>query len=241
MNPRFRAALPLLLDLVLPVVGYAVLLACGVREVWALLISGGVTAVFATVNTVRHRRFDGFGALVLAEIALAALLLLLTRDPRIVLLKPSFATALTGVFLLVTCCASRPFVLDLVKPLATRGDPRRARAYEEAWRQEPGFRREFRLLTAVWGVLWLAESVVRALVVLHGSISQGAFLGQLPAIVALLVGGAYTRTRVRGRLRPCVNAYLAAGQPDERANSTDAAAGSVVSAGPAERPGERLR
>lgn len=209
MNPKLRAALPLLLDLVIPVAGYYLLHALGADDFWALTIAGGATAVNALVNTIRKGRLDAIGTLVVLEIALSVALFAVTSDPRVVLLKPSFYTALAGVYLLYTCLVGRPFLLDAGKPFATRGDVGRERAYETAWAESAGFRREQRLLTAAWGVLWLVESVVRAVVVVNTSVEAGVLASQVPGVAAIVIGIVITRLRVpalRRHVDPFVHA-----------------------------------
>jgi hypothetical protein len=76
------------------------------------------------------------------EIALSVALFLVTRDPRIVLMKPAFSTALAGLYLLLTCVVGRPFTFEAGKPFATRGEAGHERAYETAWAHSPGFRHE---------------------------------------------------------------------------------------------------
>lgn len=205
MNTKLRAALPMLLDIVIPVAGYYVLSACGLDDFWALTIAGAATAVNAVVGTVRRRRLDALGMLVVLEIALSIGLFFVTRDPRIVLLKPSFYTALAALFLFATCVTGRPFTLGTVRPMATRGDPALERAYDDAAAHSAGFRREHVLITAVWGVLWLAESVARVVVVLDVSVADGVLLSQLPGLVALVVGLVFSRLRV-----PALKRYVAA-------------------------------
>jgi hypothetical protein len=208
MSPRLRAALPMLLDIVIPIAGYYVLHALGVDDFWALTIAGAGTAGYTIVNTVRRGRLDRLGTLVVLEIALSVVLFAVTRDPRIVLLKPSFYTALAAGYLLYTCLSGRPFTVETSRPFATEGDPDRTRAYEAAWEHSPGFRREHRLVTAVWAVLWLAESAVRVVVVLNSDISEGVLLGQVPGIVAIVAGIVFTRLRV-----PAVRRHVEAQLP----------------------------
>lgn len=196
MNTKLRAALPTLLDIVIPVAGYYLLSACGVDDFWALTISGGATAINAVVATIRRGRLDALGTLVVLEIALSVALFFVTRDPRIVLLKPSFYTALAAVFLLYTCAVGRPFTFDTTRPFATKGRPDLARAYDDAAAHNAAFRREHIMITSVWAVLWLAESAARVVVVLQSGVADGVLLGQLPGIVAIAVGMVFTRMRV---------------------------------------------
>ena len=196
MNPKLRAILPMIVDIVLPVAGYYLLSACGVDDFWALTIAGLATAAHALFTTVRKGKLDGIGALVVLEIALSLVLLAVTRDPRIVLLKPSFYTALAGIFLLGTCLTGKPFTIDVTRPMAIGGDPSRAPAVDAAAAHSAGFRRVHMQLTAVWGVIWLAESVVRGWIVLVTDVSTGVLASQVPGLVALVAGILYSRSRV---------------------------------------------
>ena len=197
MNPRLRAALPTILDVVIPIAGYYLLSALGVGDFWALTASGLVTAVYALGRTVRQGRLDGVGTLVVIEIALSLALLLATRDPRIVLLKPSFFTAVAGVYLLWTCWAGRPLTAETSRPFATQGDPVLERAADRAWAESAAFRREHVRLTAVWGVLFVVESAIRVVVVLQVSIATGVWAGQIPGAVAFVLAMAYSAYRGR--------------------------------------------
>lgn len=213
-NAKLRAALPLLLDIVIPVAGYYILHAIGLSDFWALTLAGVATAGYTVVNTVRRGRLDRLGTLVVLEIALSVLLFFVTRDPRIVLLKPSFYTAVAAFYLFFTCVSGQPFTAQTSRPFATDGDPERERAYEAALEHSAGFLREHRRITAVWGVLWLAESAARVVVVLQSSIADGVLLGQLPGIVAIVAGIVYTRLRVPALRRHVEEqSALLAGQP----------------------------
>jgi hypothetical protein len=195
MNAKLRATLPLLLDLLIPTAGYLILHAIGMTDFWALTISGIGTALAAVTNTIRRGKTDRFGTLVILEIALSLVLLFITRDPKIILMKPSFYTALAGIYLLYTCAVGRAFAFELVRPFATRGDPGREHTFERAWADSAGFRRQLRLITAVWGVLWIIESIARIVVVARSSIPEGVFIGQLPAVIAIAAGIVFTRAR----------------------------------------------
>jgi hypothetical protein len=115
----------MLLDLVIPIVGYYVLRTCGLSEFWSLTLAGVATAVHTVVGTVRRRSLDSLGTLVVLELALSAVLFTVTRDPRIVLLKPSFYTALAACYLFYTCLTARPFTVQSSRPFATRGNEER--------------------------------------------------------------------------------------------------------------------
>jgi hypothetical protein len=142
-------------------------------------------------------------------------------------MKPSFYTGLGGLYVLYTSVVGRPFVFDASKPFTTGGDPDRERAFERAWRNSAGFRREQRLITAVWGLLWLAESVIRVFVVLNSTVSHAVVTGQVPSIVAVLVGIVFTRLRI-----PKARRHVEAATPahEDVAGGSAATADDVVDA-----------
>lgn len=133
-----------------------------------LAITGG-TALLALVQGVRlahgHRKLDGFALLVLVEMAAAIVLTSISSTPRFLLIRPSFYTAIAGFYVLFTIRAERPFMMQVSKPMAVAGDPVRAEAYERAGRESIRFRRAKQWMTAGLGIVLLAESVLRVVLV----------------------------------------------------------------------------
>ena len=200
--------LPVILDVVVPIGGYFLLRALGLGAFWALTIAGAGSGLATVVNTVRRRRLDGLGLLVLLEMALSVALLFVTRDPRVLLLKPAFYTAVGGLFAVGTCVAGRPLVYETGKPFASKGDPRRAAAYESAWQTSPRFRRVLTNVTLGWGIGFLLCAAITVIVVLHfppSQVSSSFVLSQLPSIALFVLLIACTRLRVRA-LRPIIDA-----------------------------------
>jgi len=186
---RLAAFLPLAIDVVVPTALYLLLTELGATPVWALSVAGAATAVTTVIATVRRGRLDGVGVLVVVEIAISLGLLLLTADPRLLLLKPSIYTLITAGYLYLTCVVGRPVGYEAATAMATGGDPARLAAYREAWVCSAPFRRRERLVTAAFGTALLLEAVLRAVVVFAlppEDVGTALALGQLPG-VALLV------------------------------------------------------
>ncbi|WP_030439151.1 VC0807 family protein [Actinoplanes subtropicus] len=196
---RLRLFLPMALDVVIPVVAYFALRALGANQFWALTLAGVGTGLSALVNTVRRRKLDGIGMLVLLEVALSAALLFTTNDPRVVAIKPAFYTALAGCYFLFTCVVGKPVVYLAAAPIATGGDPLRADAYRRAWDESPTFRSRERLMTAAFAAALLAESVLRVWIVYHWSpakLDESFVISQLPAFLLLGAVLAFVRLQV---------------------------------------------
>jgi hypothetical protein len=128
-DTRLRALLPMLIDIGAPIIVYFILHSLGVGDVLALTIGGMVTAINALVGTVRRRLLDSIGLLVVAEIALSIALLLITQDPRILLIKPSFYVGFAAIYTFATCLVGRPIGYESGKPFATKGDPNNTLTY----------------------------------------------------------------------------------------------------------------
>ena len=205
MKPRIRALAPFLLDLVLPIAAYYLLhTGFGVSPFWALAIGGLATTVNAVLTTVRRGRLDAFGGLVVLEVALSLVLLFVTDDPRVLLLKPAFYVGVGGLYALGTLVVGRPLVYESGKPFATQGDPGLMAAYERCWDTSAQFRGAIRSVTAVWGVGFLVDAVLRAVIVYRfppEQVMDSLLLSQAPLLAVLVLVIVYTRLRMR-RVRP---------------------------------------
>lgn len=185
-----RAFAPLLVDLLVPAGLYLGLHAVGVTPWLALSAAGLATGVAAAVSSWRRRRLDGLGLLVVVEIVVSVALMLVARDPRLVLLKPSLYTLVAAVYLYTSCAVGRPVVYEAAAPLASQGDPDRLHAYQQAWETSLSFRRRERLVTAGFGTALLLEAVLRVVIVLAlppQDIGRALIAGQLPGL-ALIAG-----------------------------------------------------
>jgi hypothetical protein len=189
--------------------GYFLLHWAGLPDVWALTIAGSATAVNALVNTIRRGRLDALGLLIAAEVGVSVILVAITEDPRLILARPAVYLAVAGVVSLVSCFAGRPLSYTWATPMATKGDPERAVAYEHAWQHSPELRSIHRQLTAWIGVAMLAYAAIRVLIIY--SFSTGtAVLGQdIPAILLIALVVVLIRRRVP-RLRRIVDTEQAA-------------------------------
>ncbi|WP_274649674.1 VC0807 family protein [Paenibacillus humicola] len=206
---KFKALFPILFDLIVPVIGYYILHQLGIGDVVALTVSGMAAGASTTVQTIRRRRLDGVGMLVVIEIVFSIALLFWTNDPRVFLIKPSFYVAVAAIYAWVTCFTGRPFTFDASKPMATKGDPIRTAAYERAWERSERFRRGEKWMTAGWGIALMAEAILRIVVVYRipgHEVGRALTLSQIPAIVIFVLAILFTRWCL-GPLKKIVDGY----------------------------------
>ena len=156
----------------------------------AIGLGTAVLVVIQGINLVRMwRRLDSFALLVLVELAATIVLTSVSNDPRFVLIRPSFYTAIAGVYVLTTVWSARPFMMQASKPMAAGGDPVRAEAFERAGRESPPFRRAEQAMTVGLAIVLLAEAVLRVVTVLSHPASDvlAASLGSQVSAVGLFV------------------------------------------------------
>src|SRR5262245_52908526 len=100
--------LPYLFDILAPFLAYRVVHAFGLRAVWALTAGGAVAGASTAVNTSRRKGLDAVGLLVVLEIAASLALLVLVRDARLLLIRPSFYTGLAAIYLMTSAVVGVP-------------------------------------------------------------------------------------------------------------------------------------
>lgn len=182
-----RIFLGYIVDIAAPLAGYFILHSLRVPDFWSL-VAGTVVAVLSTaVNSVRRRKLDGVGLLVILEIVVSIGLLFVTGDPRFLLAKPSFYTGLAGIYILATLFRAKPVTYEGVRQIGARGDPLRVKAFERAWDRSREFRTSLRVSAIGWGVAFLADAVIRVVIVYRFPLTRAIWLSNLPNLIAIVI------------------------------------------------------
>lgn len=187
---RRRLAAQLLFELVLPLGSYYGLRAAGVGQ-WLSMVVGGVLLLpWIGYGIVRQRRVEAMAVFTLSLVVVATLLSLITGSPRVLMIRDSWLTAAIGLWLLGTLLTRRPFIMTTSRGIviAKVGEAGLA-VWEARWETEPTFRHHLRLLTAVWGTVFLLDAVLR--VVLVYTIPVDAFPLTSTVLWLVLLGGLF--------------------------------------------------
>ena len=179
--------LPYVLDVAAPLIAFVVMQAAGAGAMWALSIAGVLAGASTLVNSVRRRKLDALGTLVLLELLVSVVLLAVTSDTKLLLVRPSFYTGIASVYLLGSSLSSTPVSYAGARSMAARGGADRLAAYERAWTHSPEFRRTHRLVTAGFGVALAVDSVLRVLIVYRTPLDRAAWLSSVPHTAAIVV------------------------------------------------------
>jgi hypothetical protein len=168
----------LVINGVVPLVVYNVLKGQGASDITALGVAAVVPAIDGIVTVVRRHRIDLISALALAGIAVSVIAVLIGGDPRLLLIRESFLTVALGIACFVSLVLPRPLMFYFGRFFATGDDPAKVARYDMLW-QYAYFRHVNRVITLVWGAVYLGEFALRVFMVYRLSINQVLALSPL--------------------------------------------------------------
>ena len=155
-------------------------------DFWALVVSGIPPMLDAIVGVVRKGRVDLIAGLSLLSIGISILLILLGGSPRLLLIRESYYTAAFGLAYIVSFLFPKPLAFYFARHFATGNVPEKIASFNSLW-QYPAFRHGMRVSTAVWGISFILEAVIRTYLVFTLTIPQ--FLIVSPFIFYGMLGG----------------------------------------------------
>ncbi|MBE8519234.1 hypothetical protein ILP97_17220 [Amycolatopsis sp. H6(2020)] len=180
---RLVANPTLLLNVVAPVIAYQLLVRHGVASTMALMYAAGFPLLAIAVTALRSRRLDPVALLAIVAIAAGLTAGLVLRDGRILLVKDSIVTGVLGVVFLLSLPGRRPMVFVLQRRLFSHGNE--VERFDRSW-ADSQVRTRSRRMTALWGVMLIAEATAR--VALSFAVSPGTLLVISPLLAAVTFG-----------------------------------------------------
>jgi tryptophan-rich sensory protein len=116
---------------------------------------------------------------------------LASGSARLYLLDGIVPTVVLGIVCLVSLLSARPMMFRIA--LETMGeDSAKGREFADMW-QFPTFRQTFRVITIVWGLVFLIESGVQAVIIETSSINTAKNTSNILPVVVLVLTFAWTR------------------------------------------------
>ncbi|MDH2415277.1 VC0807 family protein [Nocardioides sp. CER19] len=177
-----------LVDMVAPVVVFQLCHAAGASDVAALVASCLPPAVGVLHTWRRRGGLEVVGVTVLAGIVLSIALGAWSDNPKAVLLQSAAFTAVFGLCCVVSLMFPKPLMLRF--GIALHGGPETASGSQLAtdFVKHPAARHFWRVVTAVWGIAYLADAGVRAWAVQRLSASTSLTLNRtLPWLLTALL------------------------------------------------------
>jgi len=189
----FTQMLPtLIFDVAMPIVAFNVLTREDVSTLWALVAGGLFPALNNLRVWARSRRLEPLGIIVMTFLAVGTAASLISGSVFFALIKESFLTATFGLICLGSLLAERPLMFYINRQFVAGDDPVRLEWWNGLW-QYPHFRAAQRLVTAVWGIAYLVEALVRVGLALVLSPAQVVAISPVMAFGVMIVLIAWTR------------------------------------------------
>ncbi|MDT7843873.1 VC0807 family protein [Streptomyces justiciae] len=184
---------PLFLDVAVPVGSYYLFReGFGMSTFAALAWSSVVPAVRTVWAVVRERKANGLAGLILVVNLVSLLLSFVSGDPRLMLAKDSAVSSTIGIGILASVVLGRPMMTAALKPFLVKADAARHAAWERLLSGgavgSADFLRAERVFSAVWGVVLLAECVVRIVGAYTVPVDTMVWLGSVVMVGAIGVG-----------------------------------------------------
>jgi hypothetical protein len=144
-------------------------------EFAALVVAATFPLGKSAYGLIRRRQLDPISILVLLGIVTDGIAMLFGGSPRLLLVRESMFTGAFGFACLVSLLLPRPMMFYFSRYFIAGTDPVRQTRFNSAW-QFADVRFCHRLITTVWGFVFLGELIVRIILIY-----------QLPAAVVLVV------------------------------------------------------
>jgi len=158
---RLRGFLLLLLDMAGPILAFYVFRSMGFSSFLSLLLSAVIPGLSTVYQVVKARHLDPLAIFMMGITVVSAVASLIGGDPRFLLAKDGWVTAIAGAWLLATTRANPPVVFMFARPLMEGRIGPNGANWDVMWRTCPGFRRIWRVASVIWGVATILDAGVR--------------------------------------------------------------------------------
>lgn len=189
MNAEFRPLFrTLLISIIVPLIVVQVLLHRGVPAVPSLAIAAIFPLADAVVELVRARRIALLPTISLIAILFGIGTSFVSGNPAFAVAKESIVTAIIAVLFLGSLATKRPLIFQFARQFSGH-DPDAVARLDALWEIE-GFRRVMRLMTLVWGIVFLCEAAIR--VVIAFTLPPALSTIGSPLVAVIVFGGLIT-------------------------------------------------
>jgi intracellular septation protein A len=161
-----------------PILLYQFLTGRGVATVPALVAGSVFPLGYGLWDWIRTHHLDIIAALSMAFIVVSAAASLISGSARFTLIKESFFTGIFGLIFLGSLLLARPLMFYVIRRFATGGNAEKLLWWDGLWRH-PNFRHSMRIMTAIWGLTFVADALIRTVLVFVLSTSVFLVVSQL--------------------------------------------------------------
>lgn len=144
-------------------------------ELEALSIASLFPIFDSIFSFIKNRSFDLIAVITLLSIVVSIIAIFLGGSPKLLLIRESFFTGALGIICFISLLLPRPLMFYFGRQILAGSNKTKITAFNARW-EYPHVRFFFRLITAVWGVAFLGDFILRAV-----------FVYAFPSAVVLLI------------------------------------------------------
>ena len=115
-------------------------------------------------DLVSRRQLDPIGIVVLLGLVADGIAMLFGGSPRLLLIRESMFTGAFGLACFFSLLLPRPMMFYFSRFFIAGSDPERQARFNSSW-QLPDVRYSHRLITVVWGTVFLGELIIRIMLI----------------------------------------------------------------------------
>jgi hypothetical protein len=187
-----RGLLPsLLLNIAIPLALYFLAKRFNASEITALSLASLFPLVDSIFGIVRHRSLDILAVIALLGTGVGIVGVLLGGNESLILIRESFFTGALGLTCFFSLLLPRPLMFYFGRHFMAGRDPAKLASFNAQW-QHPYARFVHRLITVVWGTVFLGEFLIRVLLVLN--LPHALVLAVSPVILTIITIATFTWT-----------------------------------------------
>ncbi len=131
----------------------------------ALLLSGVPPMLYSVYGWVRTRNIDVVSTIALFTLSISLLMVLVVHDPRLLLIRDSYLTGAFGLLCLISLTWHRPLAFYVYRWAFVR-TPEQLTTFEAGW-GAARIRFIRRLITMIWGLAFVGETLVDGFLAYH--------------------------------------------------------------------------
>ncbi|KAJ3325856.1 hypothetical protein HDV06_002241 [Boothiomyces sp. JEL0866] len=151
-----------LMNIIFPLVIYAILEG-KISLVLALALSGIPPALEGLYNVYKSKQMDAIAVMVIISIIFSIVVVLLTSDPKLILLKDSIQTVLLGLLFGTSVFMKENLIWRYNRQFSGH-NPETQREMDEKWKN-PRVKHVTNVLCIVWAVGFLIEAAIRIILI----------------------------------------------------------------------------
>ncbi len=148
-------------------------------DVLSLTLSSAYPIIDIIIEFSKDRTLNFISVIVLAGTITGIVGALIGGDPRLILVRESFFTFILGVSCFISLGFRKPIMFYFAREFVAGKDSKKREEFSQLLTKKKRFYNFMRLLTLVWGCVYVSEFILKIFIVYSFSISQNLIINPM--------------------------------------------------------------